>query len=65
MNGATQGISQYQTGSYGSYSSYDQTLGWQQFESESAAITQQYVDAFAKYESDKAALLSRLSQPLR
>jgi hypothetical protein len=64
MNGAVQGISQYQTGSYGSYSSYDQTPGWQQFESESAAVTQQYADASAKYQSNKAALLSRLHQPL-
>jgi hypothetical protein len=64
MNAAVQGISQYQAGSYGSYSSYDQTPGWQQFESESAAVTQQYADAYAKYQSDKAALLSRLHRPL-
>jgi hypothetical protein len=64
MNAAVQGISQYQTGSYGSYSSYDQTPGWQQFESESAAVTQQYADASTKYQSDKAALLSHLHQPL-
>jgi hypothetical protein len=64
MNGAVQGISQYQTSTYGSYSYYDQTPGWQQFENESAAITQQYSEALAKYEADKTKLLTRLSQPL-
>jgi hypothetical protein len=59
---ASRGISEYQSDLDYTYYSYDQTPGWLSFQEASHQISTDYSRALSAYESQKQAILARLSR---
>jgi hypothetical protein len=59
---ASRGISEYESDTYYSYGSYDQTPGWVSFQDASEQIRTDYGRAVAAYDAQKRTILARLAK---
>ena len=59
---ASRGISEYQSDTYYTYGSYDQTPGWVSFQEASEQIGKDYSRGLSAYEHQKRTILARLSK---
>ncbi len=59
---ASRGISEYQSDTYYTYGSYDQTPGWVSFQEASEQIGTDYSRALAAYDAEKRTIIARLGK---